>query len=51
LIELPLRALFGGPTAVIEQNQARSSDTAALVQTLGEVEAMTEEQAHNLLAT
>jgi len=37
--------------AVIERNQSRNSETPGLVRTLGEVEAMTEEEAQTLLGT
>ena len=55
-IELPLRSIFESPTvaelaAAIDEIQTKSSDTAGLARTLGEVEAMTEEEAQNLLGT
>ena len=55
-IELPLRSIFESPTvaelaAVIERNQSRNSETPGLARTLGEVEAMTEEEAQTLLGT
>jgi acyl carrier protein len=55
--ELPLRAIFESPTVaelatLIEKNQSGSLDEAALTRSLGEIEAMTEEEAQqNLLGT
>ena len=54
-IEFPLRILFEIPTvaeiaAMIEQNEAKRTSDPALAQMLGEVEAMTEEEAEKIVA-
>ena len=54
-LELPVKALFDAPTlaemaAIIEQNQAKWANETELTQLLREVEAMSEEEAQQLVA-
>ena len=54
-IDMPLKSLFESPTvaemaAIITQNQAKPASDAELTQMLREVQALTEEEAKNVLA-